>query len=387
MTEEKKIKVALVHDFLTEIGGAERVLAVLCRMFPDAPIYTILYDRQKTMAWFGDRIVHVSFLQRFPEFLRKRRKWLLPFFPVAPETFNLRDYDLVISSSGAWSKGIVTRLNTIHIAYLHSPMRFVWDANGEYLGQQKKGRSINFFVRLLLNYIRVWDMVAADRPDWLLANSDFTKKRIKKYYGRDAKVIFPPVSVDHFGPVIDEKRSGRRGRYFLVVSRLSPYKKIDVIIESFNKLGLPLLVVGTGSQEKYLRKIALDNVRFAGFQPDEKLSRIYADAIGLVSASFEDFGMTAVEAMACGVPVLGIRRGGLQEILLEGETGEFFDAATPEVIADGVRRFKEREAKYDRNLIRRRAEEFGAARFEKELREYVSKIIEEKNKPNGNFGS
>ena len=380
MLEKKELKIALVHDFLTDIGGAERVLRVLCRMFPEAPIYTLIYDRQKTKPWFGDRMVHVSFLQRYPEFLRKRRKWLLPLLPVAPETFNLRDYDLVISSSGAWSKGIVTRLNTIHISYIHSPMRFIWDANGSYLAQQKRSGLINIGARLLTNYIRLWDLAAADRPDHLIANSRFTQKRIRKYYNREAEVIYPPVATDDFGQKAVILRKGDPAKkYFLIVSRLSAYKNVDVVIEAFNKLELPLLVVGEGDQEKYLRKIAGKNVRFAGFQPDKKLGRIYAGARGFIFSAIDDFGMTAVEAMAYGVPLLGIRKGGMKEILIEGKTGEFFDTATPELIADGVRRFKENEEQYDPNFIRERAQEFNEARFEKSLRNFIEKAVHEKN--------
>ncbi|MFZ2193017.1 MAG: glycosyltransferase [Candidatus Moraniibacteriota bacterium] len=368
---KKELKVALVHDFLVDFGGAERVLAVLSEMFPDAPIYTLIYEKKNAPKWLLKKEVRTSFLQKWPSFLKKRKKWLLPILPVAPETFNLRDFDLVISSSGAWSKGIITRLDTMHIAYLHSPMRFVWDANNEYLHQQKKGGIINFFVGYIKNYIRIWDYTATERPDYLIANSLYTQERIRKYYKQEARVIYPPVSVIRNS----ETNTSKQEDYFLVVSRLSPYKKIDVIIEAFNKLELPLIIVGTGSQEKYLKSIANKNIKFLGFRPDNKLVEIYARARGFIFASTDDFGIAPVEAMAFGIPVLAVRKGGVREIVIEGKTGEFFDTTTPEVISDGVRRFQENEKNYDREFIRKRAAEFNKERFKKEMEAFIENSL------------
>ncbi len=365
----KDLKIALAHDFLVDFGGAERVLRALAEMFPEAPIYTLLYDKEKSPEWLKSKKIHTSFLQKFPKFLRKRKKWLLPFLPVAPETFDLRDFDLVISSSGAWSKGIVTRLDTIHIAYLHSPMRFAWDMNGEYLHQQKKGGIINFLTRAILNYIRVWDKAAADRPEYIIANSKYTQERIKKYYGRESVVIYPPACVETLAgkPVLDT----REKKYFLVVSRLSPYKKNDVVIEAFNKLQLPLVIVGTGGQEKYLKSIAEKNVKFLGFQPDEKLPEIYAGARAFIFPGIDDFGIAPVEAMSFGVPVLAIRQGGVQEIMFEGKTGEFLEEAAPENIIESVKKFLEKEKQYDKEFIKARAGEFSKERFKKEFGEFL----------------
>ncbi len=367
--KKKELKIALVHDFLVDFGGAERVLRVLGEMFPNAPIYTLLYAKENAPEWLKKKKVHTSFLQKWPKFFRKNKKWLLPFLPVAPEIFNLRDYDLVISSSGAWSKGIITRLNTIHIAYLHSPMRFVWDENVEYLRRKKKCAVINFLVGIIKNYIRLWDYVAADRPDYLIANSYYTKKRIKKYYGREATVIYPPVTIAKNTQKIEVDR-----RYFLVVSRLSADKKIDAVIEAFNKLELPLMIVGTGDQRKYLESVANKNIQFWGFQEDEKLPQIYAGARGFIFSSIDDFGIAPVEAMTFGVPVLAVKKGGAREIFLEGITGEFFDVATPEVIADGVRRFLESEQEFDCELIKKRAQEFSEEKFKLA----IGKFIEDK---------
>lgn len=376
--EIKNKKIALIHDFLVDFGGAEKVLEVLSEMFPEAPIYTLLYDKDKMRGKFSDREIRTSFLQKFPKFLRRRKKWLLPFMPVAPEIFDLREFDLVISSSGAWSKGIVTRLNTIHISYLHSPMRFAWDANGEYLDQQKKALPISIFSRWLLNYIRVWDKMAADRPDHLIANSKYTQGRIRKYYGRDSEIIYPPVTINNQetrnNNQTNSNNQNSNSKHFLIVSRLSPYKKIDMVVEAFNKLGLPLVVIGEGQQEKYLRKIANPNVKILGWKSDSEIAKYYQNARAFIFAGVDDFGMAPVEAMAHGIPVLAIRKGGILEIVEEGKTGEFFDAATPEVIADGVRRFMENEANYDKKAIISRSEGFDKELFKAKFEAFVDNL-------------
>ena len=378
--EKNGLKVALVHDFLTQYGGAERVLEVLTAMYPEAPIYTLIAEKENFPTWLQGKQVKTSFLQKWPKFLRQRKKWLLPLMPVAPETFDLREYDLVVSSCGAWSKGIVTRLNTVHISYLHSPMRFVWDANSSYLREQKKNSLVNFFVGCLGNYLRVWDRSATDRPDQLIANSAYTKARVKKYYGREAKIIYPPVSIIKNTPA----RKNLPKDYFLIVSRLAPYKKVDVAIEAFNKLELPLVIVGTGTEERYLKSIAGKNIHFFGFVSEEKLAAIYAGAFGFIFPAIDDFGIAPVEAMTCGVPVLAIRKGGAREIVKEGVTGEFFDAATPEVMADGVRRFKENRNSYDPEIIKARAREFGEERFRKEMAEFIENIYVNHGTPKNN---
>jgi glycosyltransferase involved in cell wall biosynthesis len=384
MTElTKDLKVALVHDFLDQYGGAERVLEVLCEMFPQAPIFTLLYDPERMRGKFANKEIQTSFLQKFPKFLRKRKKWLLPFLPTAPETFNLRDFDLIISSSGAWSKGIVTRLDTVHISYLHSPMRFAWDASEIYLKEREGNEKIGFLARILLNYIRIWDKAAADRPDYLLANSLYTQKRIQKYYGRESTVIYPPVIMKHEAYNTKQENSKpettnyklQTTNYFLVVSRLSAYKKIDKIIEAFNKLELPLVIVGEGEEAKNLQAIANKNITFLGFQPEAELQKIYAKARAFVFAAEEDFGMAAAEAMQQGIPVLTLRKGGAQETVLEGKTGEFFEAVSPEVIADTIRKFTEKEKQYDKEIIQQRAAEFSREKFIEKLKAYIADKI------------
>ena len=369
--EKKDLKIALVHDFLLYPGGAEQVLKVLSEMYPKAPIYTLLYDEKKMSKEWGNKDIKPSYLQRFPEFLKKHYQWLLPFFPVIPETFDFREYDLVISSSGAWSKGIVTKLDTKHIAYIHSPMRFVWDYNEKYLQEINKKPSL--FKRSVFNYLRIWDRVAAERPDYLIANSKYTQNRINKYYRRESAVIYPPVNSNQ--QTTDCKLKAEN--YFLIVSRLSPYKKVDIAVEAFNKLGLTLVVIGQGKQEKYLRKIAEANVKILGWQNEDIVQNYYKNARAFIFPCEDDFGIAPVEAMLNGVPVIAYRKGGALETIIEGQTGEFFDVQTPEILADGVRRFMLNENKYDKEFIKKHAENFSKERFKKEFQEYINKIIQD----------
>lgn len=372
MKQIENLKVALVHDFLVQFGGAERVLETLCEMFPQAPIYTLLYDREKMRGKFSSREIRTSFLQKFPKFLRKRYQYLLPFFPVAVETFDLRDFDLVISSSSAWGKGIVTKLNTIHIAYIHSPMRFVWDYNEKYLSEDRKEK-FKFLVRPFLSYLRIWDKMASERPDFLIANSKYTQERIVKYYRRESEVIYPPAFNSENQKQITNYKL-QTTNYFLIVSRLSPYKKMELAVRTFNKLELPLIVIGEGKQGNYLRKIAKKNIKFLGWKSDEEVAKYYAGARAFIFPGEDDFGLTMVEAMSFGVPVIAYRKGGAMEIVEEGKTGEFFNFQTSETLADGIRRFVENEGNYEKRYIKNKAEMFSKDEFISKFKQYIDKI-------------
>lgn len=376
----RKKRIALVHDFLVSYGGAERVLQTIAEMFPEAPIYTLLGDRALVERHFPGREVRFSWLQSFPNFLKKRYRWLLPFFPVAVETIDLRDYDLVISSSGAWSKGIVTRLNTKHVAYLHSPMRYVWDYHENYLSELKPRGYFRFLTRLLLSYIRVWDRQAAERPDALIVNSRYTQARVEKYYRRESLVIYPGamelaekmngVSANR-GGIPRPARDDCERRHFLVVSRLTRSKKVDVVVEAFNKLELPLVITGEGPERKRLEKIAGQAIRFTGYESDEALASLYRNARAVIFPSEEDFGMVAAEALSFGTPVIAFEYGGIREIVHEGATGELFHAQTPEVLAEGVRRFLANEGRYDQALMKQSVEKLSKENFQKEMRGFL----------------
>ncbi len=359
-------KIALVHDFLVSYGGAERVFQVMCERYPEAPIYTLLANTKIAQKHFPGREIRTSWLGRLPQFIQKRYRLFLPFFPAAVESLDLREFDLVISSSGAWSKGIITRLHTTHIAYLHSPMRYVWDCHESYLAELgARGRSI--FTRMLLSYLRIWDKQAAERPDVLLANSQYTRERILKYYRREASVVYPPVTL--LDSDVMQKEVKRE--YFLIVSRLTKSKKVAETIEAFNKLALPLVVVGTGPEESYLKRIARSTVSFRGFVDDYELISLYRGARALIFPAEEDFGMTAVEALSQATPVIGLDYGGLREIL-SPETGEVFHSSAPEIIAEGVRRFLEHEGQYNKEAMKERAQCFSKERFQKEITSILS---------------
>jgi glycosyltransferase involved in cell wall biosynthesis len=347
--QETKKKMAFVHDFLVSYGGAERVLESLIKLDREAPIYTLLFDAEAMKGRFDGREIRTSFLQKLPKFIRKRYRWLLPLFPVAVESFDLRAFDVVVSSSGAWSKGIVTRLRTLHIAYLHSPMRLLWDANERYLDMVRAGVCRRFFGRIYLSYLRVWDREAADRPDMLVSNSEFTKARSAKYYRRESVVVYPPVVLgadrDRPGseePIAETGSKPEREEFFLVVSRLTASKGVDLAIEAFNKLKLPLRIVGGGRERSRFSSSAGESIDLLGEVGDAELVSLYRRAKAVVVPSEEDFGMTAAEAIRSGTPVIALGRGGVTEIVEEGMTGEFFASSTPEMLADAVRRFLNR---------------------------------------------
>lgn len=371
------MKVALVHDFLTYWGGAEQVLLSFHQLWPEAPIYTLIYDEKFVKKYFPNAKIQGSFLQKFPKFLRERKKYLLPLEAVAPETFDLKDFDLVVSSSSSFAKGVIVKPKTIHICYCHTPTRFLWDWYREYLRENNVRGIKKMLAAPILHYLRLWDKAAADRIDYFIANSETTKRRIEKFYRRDSHVIYPPADTDKYKA--DAPRSQKvksEGKdYFLIVSRLSPYKKIDVAIEAFNKLDWPLVIVGIGEQEKYLKKIAAKNIRFAGFAGKDELASYYQNARALIFPGQDDFGITIAEAMAAGTPVIALKKGGATETVIEGVTGEFFDYPVAPILADAVMRFVAQEGRFKKEAIQAHAEKFSRQRFEREIKEYVEKVV------------
>jgi glycosyltransferase involved in cell wall biosynthesis len=390
-----KPAVALVHDFLLYYGGAERVLKEFREIYQGAPIYTLLEneDNKELIKDFGSSrkmaekppkfshkfenltpftqgVVKTSFLQKFPKFLRKRHKWLVPLMPTAVETFDLRDYNVIISSSSAFAKGVVVKSKIKHICYMHAPMRYVWDWNREYLEESKLKGKTKFFTRLFLNYLRMWDRISAERPDYLIANSKYTAERIKKYYRRKSTVIYPPVDVEKFTPT--KENAG----YFLTVGRLVPYKRVDLLIQVFQKLKLPLVIVGDGPEKEKLQKMVKDDklIKVLGWVSDEKKAKLLEQSRAFITATEDDFNITVVEAMAAGKPVIALEKGGTAETVQVGNTGEFFKTATMEMIADALGRFIENENNYDYLKIRQRAEEFSTKIFREKIKEFVRAV-------------
>lgn len=375
MTDYSTKKIALVHDYLLRFGGAERVLQVLHEMFPRAPIYAVVYDKGFVKRFFPHAEIRASFLQNLPSFLRGRYAYFSFLIPTAVEQIDLSEFDIVVSSCSAFCKGVITRPDTIHICYCHTPTRFLWDWTHPYSRSLMEKGARGFFGRILLHFLRVWDREAARRVDFFIANSKHVARRIQKYYGREAPVIYPPVSklsgsmnnVTGSDPVTSN--------YFLIVSQLRAYKQIDVAVEAFKKLGFRLIVIGEGDQRRKLEALARGcaNIQFLGWQSDEIVARYYQRCYAFIFPGEEDFGMAMAEAMLFGKPVLALRTGGAKEIVIEGMTGEFFDDAHPVVLADGVRRLRQNYAQYSPNVIQKVAQKFSRDRFEEKLLELIQK--------------
>lgn len=361
------MKVALVHDFLVKLGGAERVLKTLSNMYPKAPIYTLLYDEKKVGTVFPKERIRTSFLQKYPKFLRKRYRILTKKFPRAIEELDFEEFDLVISSSTAMAHGIVTSLETKHICYCHSPMRYAWDWTHEYRKENNLDGAISLYYKPLIKYLREWDFVSSDRPDMYIANSNNGHKRLKKYYKQNSEIIYPPVDTDRF------RASGKHSNYFLIVSTLTPYKKIDLAVSLFNKIGRRLVIIGDGPHRKYLESIAGENIDFLGFKDDETVKEYMQNCRALIFPGEEDFGITPVEAMACGKPVLAFGKGGCTETVISGKTGEFFFEETVESMEDGLARLLYNEHFYKPMTIRRHALNYSVEVFEKRFKSAVRK--------------
>ncbi|MFA5820715.1 MAG: glycosyltransferase [Candidatus Gracilibacteria bacterium] len=359
------MKVAIVHDFLLKLGGAERVVQALCEAFPRAHVFCLLYDEKAVGSVFPREKVHTSFLQNYPNFIRKRYRFLTHMMPRAVEELDLENYDLVISSNTAFAHGVVTSLNTKHICYCHSPMRYAWDWSSEY---RKENRIKGFKAMIyapLIKYLREWEFTAAKRPDAYLANSKNVQRRLKKYYKADSEVLYPPVDIERF------KVTGSNSNYFLIVSTLTPYKRVDLAVQLFNKIGRKLVVIGDGPQRKYLENMAADNIDFLGFRDDATVKEYMENCRALIFPGEEDFGITPVEAMACGKPVLAYGKGGATETVVSGKTGEFFFEETVEAMEDGLARLMANERFYRPLTIRRHAGQFSKEIFAKKIKHYA----------------
>ncbi len=360
------MKIALVHDFLNRLGGAERVLKAFSDIYPNAPIYTLLYDEEKVAKVFPKEKIRFSSIQQKPDFIKKRIKYLLPILATEVEKWDFSEYDLVISSSSAFAHGIVTSSSTKHINYSHSPMRSLWDWKNEYLKEQKKGLLTNISIKYITHQLRIWDLYASKRPDIYIANSKNVQSRISKYYKRASKIIYPPVNIEKF------KVSKTHQNYFLIVSTLTPYKNIELAIKLFNKLGRKLVVIGDGPQRNYLESISAPNIEFLGFKSDEIVCTYIENCRAFIFPGEEDFGISPVEAMAAGKPVLGFAKGGLLEILIPGITGEFFEENNLNSIEDGLSRLLINEKKYNPLKISKHASKFSKDNFIKAFEEIKS---------------
>ncbi|AAK81011.1 glycosyltransferase involved in cell wall biosynthesis [Clostridium acetobutylicum] len=362
------MKVALVHDWLTNMGGAERVIINLKEIYKEAPIYTSLYNPDKLDDELRNIDVRTSFLQK-PKNIKRGHQKLLPFMPMAFESFDLNEYDIVLSSCSSCAKGVVTNPNTMHVCYCHTPMRYAWEYYYEYADEWGLNKLKGKLLKYVMNYIRLWDGVSSKRVDYYIANSQNVAKRIWKHYKRESVVIHPPVRCKLFDI------SDVNEEYFLIVSRLVPYKRIDLAVEVFNELGLPLVVIGGGKDLDRLKNMAKDNIKFLGRQSDEVIKEYYSKCRAFIFPGEEDFGITPLEAQASGRPVIAYGKGGALETVVSGVTGVFFKEQTVDSLKSAVNEFE--KINFDKSVIRRHAEEFDEEIFKKKIREYLSRSYDE----------
>ena len=365
------MKVALAHDYLNQMGGAERVVLALHEMFPDAPLYTSIYDPQRVDAAFQSIDIRTSFMQKFP-LVKKHHQPFLPFYPFAIEQLDLRGYDLVLSSSSAFAKGIITRPETMHICYCHTPMRWCWNYD-EYVEREHLGKISRAILPFLISGLRVWDQTSSMRVDHFIANSPVVADRIRKYYRRNAVVIPPPVEVSRFtfDPTI------RPEDFFLIVSRLMPYKRIDLAIEACNQLQLPLVIIGSGRDENRLKHLAGPTIRFMGRLSDQEVLHYYAHCRALILPGEEDFGITPLEAQASGRPVIAYAAGGSLASIIDNVTGTFFYKQTVESLVEVLASFDEHA--YDPHTIYNHALEFDQPRFKRRIQQFIEAKMNEGN--------
>lgn len=362
--DRNQLKVAIVHDWLTNIGGAERVVESLLKAYPQADLYTSVYNEAR-LSQFKGRVT-TSFLQHWP--LARRKHQLFPVLrTLAFESFDLSGYDLVVSSSSAEAKGVITPTETLHVSYIHTPVRYYWSNYEQYLEDPGFG-ALNPLIRLITPFfvrrMRRWDYAAAQRPDVLVANSQTVADRITKYYKRSSELVYPPVDIERFskGDISDKG-------YFLVVSRLVSYKRFDLAVAACSRLGLKLIVAGDGPELKRLKSMAGPTIEFKGHLSDAEITELYQGCTAFLFPGEEDFGITPVEAMACGKPVVAFGKGGAAETVVDGKTGLHFTEQTIESLVDALRKFG--HIKWDHAAILAHAEGFSEARFIKEIYDVV----------------
>ena len=348
------MRVAIVCSWLNQYGGAERVLEVVHAMYPQAPVYTSIFWPQALPAAYREWDIRTSFLNRLP-LIHRHHQWFLLFYRYAFESFDLSDYDLVLSVTSAFAHGITTRPNALHICYCLTPARFLWDYR-TYVAREGLGHLANWVLPLFVNQLRRWDRAAAGRVDHFVAISEAVRQRINQSYGRDAAVIYPPVDAQRF------QLSSERGDYFLIISRLVPYKRIDLAVRAFSQLGLPLRIIGDGRDRRALEAMAGPNVRFLGRLSDEEARAHLARCRAFIFPGEEDFGVAPLEAQAAGRPVIAYARGGALETTVDGETGLFFHKPTTESLAETVRGFD--DGQFDPVAIREHALRFDRAVFQ-----------------------
>ncbi|MBN3032686.1 MAG: glycosyltransferase [Candidatus Saganbacteria bacterium] len=364
------MRLAIVHDFLVQFGGAERCVAALHELYPEAPVYTALYDESRLPETFRLMDIRTSFLQRLPLPARWFKAYFM-LYPLAFERFDLAEYDVILSSSSSYAKGIRTRPGQLHICYCYTPPRFLWRYENY---MEKEAGLAGWFKRVLpflLEPVRQWDLATGRRVDHFIAISREVAGRIREIYGRKSDIIYPPVETEFFRPAPVDRD------YYLIVSRLNHYKRIDLAVAAFNRLGLPLKIIGDGPARRPLERQARANIEFLGRRPDAEVGRALAECRALIFPGEEDFGIVPLEAGAAGRPVIAYRAGGAKETVVDGVTGLFFDEPTPAALLAAVERFK--FAVFDKNKIRQHARLFDKSVFLKKIGDFVKEKYGEKS--------
>jgi glycosyltransferase involved in cell wall biosynthesis len=372
----RKLKVAIIHEWFTTLGGSEFFVKNLYSIFPDADIFTLVANTTiLNKLGINPAKVKTSFIQKLPFGLKKYKSYL-PLFPMAIEQFNLAGYDLVISSSHAVAKGVLTSPSQIHVCYCHSPIRYAWDLYHQYLQESGLDRGIRGIVaKFFLHRIRIWDVISSNRVDYFLSNSDYIGKRIKKIYRRESRTIYSGINLEDFPLVIN------KDNYYFTCSRFVPYKKINLIVEAFNEMPEKMLVIiGDGPDFTKVKAIAKGNVTLMGYQPFGVLKDYMSRAKAFVFAAEEDFGLVPVEAQACGTPVIAFGKGGVTETVIENITGIFFKEQSVESLKEAVRKFDTID--FDPTIIKKRMEIFGRKRFNEEMIAFFEEVLDKKLSPN-----
>ncbi|MEK6757412.1 MAG: glycosyltransferase [Bacteroidota bacterium] len=364
------MNVALVHDWLTGMRGGEKVLEVLCEIYPQAPLYTLLHNKGALSSTIERMDIRTSFIDRLPFKAEKYRNYL-PLFPRAIESFDFSTYHLLLSTSHCVAKGAIPSKGALHICYCHTPMRYVWEMYDEYFGKGRAGLPTRAAMSFYAPRLRRWDVTSSDRVHHFIANSRNVAQRIQRTYQRSADIIHAPVDTTLF--TLSERDEG----YYLIVSALVPYKRVDLAIEVFNRLGERLLIVGKGPDLQKLKTLASKNIEFLGWQSDDELAKLYAGCRALIFPGIEDFGIVPLEAMASGKPVIAFGRGGALETVVEGSersTGIFFYDHTLEALTEALHKFG--RSRFDPRAIRAHAEQFDRSKFKVKLQQYIQEKLE-----------
>ncbi len=358
------MKIILLHDYFSQIGGAEKVLFSFLDLFPNSRVYSLFYNKKS----FPNLSIKSSFIQFLP--FKKKYKIYTPLFPLALKFFRFENECMILSSSHAWIKNIKKPKTSLHICYCHTPMRYAWGLKKEYL--EKENILTKPLVSLFLTYLRYWDKKNSKNVDFFIANSKNVANRIKKYYNRESIVIYPPINTN-----LLRLNTKKRKDFYLVVSRLIEYKKTDLAIEAFKKLNKKLIIAGTGRDEKRLKKLAkgCDNIIFLGRIPEDKLKDLYQNAKAFINPQIEDFGITSLESQSCGTPVIAYAKGGALETVIQGKTGHFFHKQTPESLINAIKEFE--SMKFNPKECRKNALKFDQKIFKKSIKDYIDKKYKE----------